>query len=923
MGFTSVLLGKTAHEALLLRQEAEMRLIENIKRCLTNKAKCDKEYAVALSAVATQGQKLDKCEELSESCVATAWRSLCAQWEARARRLRRGAEALEGRALERLVAMGAERRRARKMLQDEHQRTTQHFTQLSDEVTKKQAEYQKYLELYKQMRTKFEEQYIKFPARGGKKLEELRDKYQKACRKLHLTHNEYVLLLAAATECEKDLRCVQLPAVLARQRAAQDAFVIAWRGVLLDVVQSFDGTTDECVESQKNTEATIQNIKPEDEYKDLNEKYKNSPCDVITFSFEPSLVEDTSGNLKVNQLTVDNLTVEWLKNKLTDLETNLQENKEKQSSFQSAEIITVNGINKSSNGGSPTTNGTRINGCSPEILNNRIATAHDIHVLHNKSNISKSEESKLNRNQYILSLSFIFKRNSPTLDTASINSESRELIELKCNEVQWTKQADLLRTALSELGCEEAPSGCPDPATPPPSSPQSIPANEDHQGEGNSLASAATLALRRHLASVLPQRKIFRALGKPFRRKSAPCSPVPSIRLRTHRGGSEGPSSLTDLATQPLTRPLVDEEWFHGVLPREEVVRLLRVDGDFLVRETTRNDECQTVLSVCWGGHKHFIVQTTPEGHYRFEGPAFPSVRELILHQQNSGLAVTGRSGAILRRPVPRERWELNNDDVVLMEKIGRGNFGDVYKAQLKSSKQEVAVKTCRMTLPDEQKKTFLQEGRILKQYDHPNIVRLIGICVQKQPIMIVMELVTGGSLLTFLRNRASSLTLKQLLGMCLDAAAGMRYLESKNCIHRDLAARNCLVGKDHIVKISDFGMSREEEEYIVSGGMKQIPIKWTAPEALNFGKYTSLCDVWSYGILMWEIFAKGDTPYSGFSNSKAREKIDTGYRMPSPEQCPEEMYQLMLKCWEYDPEVRPHFQQIYTTVDGIFSDMR
>lgn len=130
-----------------------------------------------------------------------------------------------------------------------------------------------------------------------------------------------------------------------------------------------------------------------------------------------------------------------------------------------------------------------------------------------------------------------------------------------------------------------------------------------------------------------------------------------------------------------------------------------------------------------------------------------------------------------------------------------------------------MAVKTCRMTLPDEQKRTFLQEGRILKQYDHPNIVRLIGICVQKQPIMIVMELVSGmegvnkflyqisiylikysffiqgGSLLTFLRSRASTLTQKQMLGMCKDAAAGMRYLESKNCIHRDLAARNCLIG--------------------------------------------------------------------------------------------------------------------------------
>lgn len=128
-----------------------------------------------------------------------------------------------------------------------------------------------------------------------------------------------------------------------------------------------------------------------------------------------------------------------------------------------------------------------------------------------------------------------------------------------------------------------------------------------------------------------------------------------------------------------------------------------------------------------------------------------------------------------------------------------------------------------------------------------------------------------------------------------------MRYLESKNCIHRDLAARNCLIGYENIVKISDFGMSREEEEYIgkylilyniessiiiliyknsiktVSDGMKQIPIKWTAPEALNFGKYTSLCDVWSYGILMWEIFSKGDTPYTGMSNSKARERIDTG----------------------------------------------
>lgn len=99
---------------------------------------------------------------------------------------------------------------------------------------------------------------------------------------------------------------------------------------------------------------------------------------------------------------------------------------------------------------------------------------------------------------------------------------------------------------------------------------------------------------------------------------------------------------------------------------------------------------------------------------------------------------------------------------------------------------------------------------------------------------------------------------------------------------------------------------------------MKQIPIKWTAPEALNFGKYTSLCDVWSYGILVWEIFSRGDTPYSGMSNSMARERIDEGYRMPAPEGAPPEMYRLMLKCWSYEPESRPHFDEICSVVDAL-----
>ncbi|XP_045767845.1 tyrosine-protein kinase Fer isoform X3 [Maniola jurtina] len=805
MGYASNGAGRAAHEALLARQDAELRLMETMKRSLQAKMKSDREYALALSAAATQGQKMDKCEELNGSVIAAAWRTMTEEWENTSRLIKANAEALESRALDRLITLMTERRKARKVYQEDHTKISSQFTQLSEEVQRKQSEYQKCLESYKQMRAKFEENYLKCPtSRGGRKLDETRDKYGKACRRLHRAHNEYVLLLAEATECERALRTASLPALLDQQRRQGEATASSWKGILLEVVQRSDFSTDKFREIQTKVESTVQNLRPQDEYKEFMEKYKSPPSTPITFNFDESLVDDTSGKLQPNQLTVDNLTVEWLKEKLTELETSLQENREKQTALQGPEII-GNGVCKNNNSGM--TNG--VNG--------------------------------------------IDRHSPPPIPVTT--PEPMKLLELRVSERKCAKQAEMIRTALAELGCEEAPSGCPD--------------------------------------------------------LSAEVVGVDSL---------DGSSPDHQVSVSEAERSLVDQEWFHGVLPREEVVRLLRADGDYLVRETTRNHARQLVLSVCWGQHKHFIVQTTPEGHYRFEGAAFPSVAELIAWQRASGVPVTARSGALLRRAVPRETWELNNDHVQLLDKIGRGNFGDVYKARLKTTGQEVAVKTCRVALPEEQKRTFLQEGRILKQYQHPNIVRLIGIAVQKQPIMIVMELVSGGSLLTFLRTRAANLSSRSLLAMCRDAAGGMRYLESKNCIHRDLAARNCLVGDDNIVKISDFGMSREEEEYIVSGGMKQIPIKWTAPEALNFGKYTSLCDVWSYGVLMWEIFSKGDTPYAGMSNSRAREKIDNGYRMPAPEGCSEDVYALMLRCWEYEADKRPHFHQIYTIIDNIYN---
>ncbi|XP_028161887.1 tyrosine-protein kinase Fer isoform X7 [Ostrinia furnacalis] len=866
MGYAASGAGRAAHEALLARQDAELRLMEAMKRSLQAKMKSDREYALALSAAAAQGQKMDKCEELNGSVIASAWRTMTEEWENTSRLIRANAEALESRALDRLTTLMTERRKARKVYQEDHSKISSQFTQLSEEVQRKQSEYQKCLESYKQMRAKFEENYLKCPtSRGGRKLDETRDKYGKACRRLHRAHNEYVLLLAEATECERALRTAALPALLDQQRRQGEATATSWKGILLEVVQRSDFSTDKFREIQSKIETTVQNLRPQDEYKEFIEKYKSPPSTPISFTFDESLVEDTSGKLQPNQLTVDNLTVEWLKEKLTELEASLQDNREKQTALQGPEII-GNGVCKNNNTG--LTNG--VNG--------------------------------------------IDRHSPPPIPVTT--SEPMKLLELRVAERKCAKQAEMIRSALAELGCEEAPSGCPDLSAETVGVDSLDGSSPDHQ-DRSSLGSKASMdVLRLHLHSIIPPRPFFKMFTRPFRRKSVPSSPA--LPPKTYRSSSEGPADTVSVSE--TERSLVEQEWFHGVLPREEVVRLLRADGDYLVRETTRNHARQLVLSVCWGQHKHFIVQTTPEGHYRFEGAAFPSVAELIAWQRTSGVPVTARSGALLRRAVPRETWELNNDDVQLCDKIGRGNFGDVYKARLKTTGQEVAVKTCRVALPEEQKRTFLQEGRILKQYQHPNIVRLIGIAVQKPPIMIVMELVSGGSLLTFLRTRSSSLGSRALLAMCRDAAAGMRYLESKNCIHRDLAARNCLVGDDNIVKISDFGMSREEEEYIVSGGMKQIPIKWTAPEALNFGKYTSLCDVWSYGVLMWEIFSKGDTPYAGMSNSRAREKIDAGYRMPAPEGCAEDVYALMLRCWEYEADKRPHFHQIYTIIDNIYN---
>ncbi|XP_054544051.1 tyrosine-protein kinase Fer isoform X3 [Talpa occidentalis] len=371
-----------------------------------------------------------------------------------------------------------------------------------------------------------------------------------------------------------------------------------------------------------------------------------------------------------------------------------------------------------------------------------------------------------------------------------------------------------------------------------------------------------------------------------------------------------GSSTFTDVI--PLSeKPLAEQDWYHGAIPRIEAQDLLKQQGDFLVRES-HGKPGEYVLSVYSDGQRrHFIIQFV-DNLYRFEGTGFSNIPQLIDHHYTTKQVITKKSGVVLLNPIPKDKkWILKHEDVILGELLGKGNFGEVYKGILKD-KIPVAVKTCKEDLPQELKIKFLQEAKILKQYDHPNIVKLIGVCTQRQPIYIIMELVPGGDFLSFLRKKKDELKLKQLVKFALDAASGMAYLENKNCIHRDLAARNCLVGENSVLKISDFGMSRQEDGGVYSSsGLKQIPIKWTAPEALNYGRYSSESDVWSFGILLWETFSLGVCPYPGMTNQQAREQVERGYRMSAPQNCPEDIFKIMMKCWDYKPEQRPKFADL------------
>uniref|UniRef100_A0A8C4EJU3 Focal adhesion kinase 1 n=1 Tax=Dicentrarchus labrax TaxID=13489 RepID=A0A8C4EJU3_DICLA len=268
--------------------------------------------------------------------------------------------------------------------------------------------------------------------------------------------------------------------------------------------------------------------------------------------------------------------------------------------------------------------------------------------------------------------------------------------------------------------------------------------------------------------------------------------------------------------------------------------------------------------------------------------------------------------------------YEIQRDRIELGRCIGEGQFGDVHQGVYISPENpalSVAVKTCKNSTSDSVREKFLQEALTMRQFDHPHIVKLMGV-ITDNPVWIIMELCTLGELRSFLQVRKYSLDLASLILYSYQLSAALAYLESKRFVHRDIAARNVLVSTVDCVKLGDFGLSRYMEDssyYKASKG--KLPIKWMAPESINFRRFTTASDVWMFGVCMWEILMFGIKPFQGVKNNDVIGRIENGERLAMPPQCPPTLYSLMTKCWSYDPSKRPRFTELKTQLSTILEE--
>ena len=375
--------------------------------------------------------------------------------------------------------------------------------------------------------------------------------------------------------------------------------------------------------------------------------------------------------------------------------------------------------------------------------------------------------------------------------------------------------------------------------------------------------------------------------------------------------------------------------WFFGAITRKHAENLLMQpfndSGSFLIRnsESTSGDYS---LSIKYTKVvRHYRIKQSSRGYCISNWMAnFKTIPELVAHysKKPNGLCVNLKTACLITRPktgsqseVTNEAFEVDRSSIRFDKKLGEGKFGEVWHAAWNGLTTKVAVKKLHPGTISANE--FFEEVSLTKQLKHPNLVQLYGVCTKEEPIYIITELMEHGSLLTYLRGHGSRLLkLPQLLNIGAQVASGMAYLEQKGYVHRELSARNVLVSENLNCKVKSISMARilSEDVYEAHTGEK-FPVKWTAPEALLHHHFTIKSDVWSFGILLYELITYGCSPYPGKNNTQILEALQTGYRMPCPEGCPEQLYKIMRECWRDDEPSRPTFESLHWRMEDFFME--
>ncbi|KAK7600901.1 hypothetical protein V9T40_008342 [Parthenolecanium corni] len=271
---------------------------------------------------------------------------------------------------------------------------------------------------------------------------------------------------------------------------------------------------------------------------------------------------------------------------------------------------------------------------------------------------------------------------------------------------------------------------------------------------------------------------------------------------------------------------------------------------------------------------------------------------------------------------------EFNFASIKFEEELGEGAFGKVYRGEVTVSNSEkmlVAIKTLKENANSKTVGEFKREVELMSELRHPNIISLLGVCMTNRLCML-FEFMSHGDLHEYLIAHSPNqdvprtsnepiLEQEDLMNIAIQIAAGMEYLCGQHFVHRDLATRNCLVGENLVVKISDFGLSRDvySSDYYRVQKSALLPIRWMSPESILYGKFTVESDIWSYGVVLWEIYSYGLQPYYAHSNQDVVDMIRSHQILATPEGCPPRMYALMIECWNQVPSRRPQFTEIHT----------